>query len=110
MTAFLALLIAHSLADFLFQRRQVIEGKHHGRWPAWIEHGAIHLVCLVGAWLLFSSLPLLDVRVAIAFAVIVATHLAADWIKVRRGAGRPLTADVDVDLEGAGELELGWRE
>ena len=92
MTVFLALLIAHLLADFLFQRRQVIEGKRHGRWHAWFEHGAIHLVCLVGAWLLFSSLPLLDGRVAIAFAVIVATHLAADWIKVRRGAGRPLTA------------------
>ncbi len=92
MTAFTALLIAHLLADFLFQRREVIEGKHDGRWQAWAEHGVIHLICLVGAWLVFSAFPMLDGRVAIVFALIVATHLAADWIKVRWGAGRPLAA------------------
>ncbi len=65
---FLALLIAHLLADFVFQRRAVIAGKRDGNWGAWTEHGLVHLLCLVAAWLLFSPLPLLDGRVGIAFA------------------------------------------
>ncbi len=94
MTSFLALLIAHLLADFVFQRSSVIAGKHRRHWLAWAEHGAVHLICLLGAWLLFSPLPLLDYKVGIAFSVIIATHLLADWIKVRQGAAFPLAAFV----------------
>lgn len=94
MTVFLALLVAHLLGDFVLQRSAVIDGKHQGRWQSWIEHGMVHLVCLSGAWLLFSPLPLLDARVGIAFALIVVTHLLADWVKVRKGGARPVTAFV----------------
>lgn len=92
MTAFLALLIAHVLADFVFQRSSVIAGKQRCHWLAWAEHGAVHLICLLGSWLLFSPLPLLEYKVGIAFALIVATHLLADWIKVRYGSAYPLAA------------------
>ena len=92
MMVFLALLIAHLLGDFVVQRSSVVEGKHQGRWSAWTEHGAVHLICLVVAWLLFSPLPLLEGRVGIAFALIVTTHLAADWVKVRWGGSCPLAA------------------
>lgn len=91
---FLALLIAHLLGDFAFQRSSVIQGKQRGRWQSWIEHGGVHLVCLIGAWLLFSPLPLLDERVGIAFAWIVVTHLLLDWLKVRWGGARPIAAFV----------------
>jgi hypothetical protein len=94
MMVFVALLIAHLLGDFVLQRSAVVDGKHQGRWQSWVEHGAVHLICLLVAWLLFSSMPLLDYKVGIAFALIVATHLFADWVKVRRGAACPLAAFV----------------
>lgn len=94
MTVLMALLIAHLLADFVFQRTTVIQGKRTGRWQAWFEHGAVHLVCMVVAWLLFSPQPILDWQVAAAFGLILATHLPADWVKIRAGGARPLAAFV----------------
>ncbi len=91
---FLAFLVAHLLGDFVLQRSAVIHGKHQGRWQSWIEHGLVHLACLSGTWFLFSPLPLLDSRVGAAFAFIVLTHLLADWVKVRKGGARPVTAFV----------------
>lgn len=94
MMVFLALLVAHLLGDFVLQRSAVVDGKHRGRWQSWIEHGAVHFVCLIGAWLLFSPQPLLDGRVGIAFTLILLTHLLVDWIKVRKGGAWPVTAFV----------------
>lgn len=92
MMIFLSLLIAHLLGDFVLQRTAVIDGKRQGHWLAWIEHGGVHLICMAVVWLLLSPLPLLDARVGIAFPVIIATHLLADWVKVNWGRAYPLTA------------------
>lgn len=82
-----ALLLAHLAGDFLLQRQAVIIGRQQRRLGAYAEHGAIHLVCLTAAWWLFVPAPLLASAVWTAFAVIVVSHLAADFIKSTTGPG-----------------------
>ncbi len=91
MAVILSLLLAHLLGDFVFQREPVVAGKRAGRLAAFAEHGAVHLACLAGIWVLFAPTPIADPRVWLAFAAILATHLASDWVKSRI-ARRPLRA------------------
>lgn len=93
MAVILSLLLAHLLGDFVLQRQRVVDGKRAGRPGAFVEHGAVHLVCLAGVWQAFGPLPLTDPRVWAAFAAILITHLLSDWIK-SRVARRPLRAFV----------------
>jgi hypothetical protein len=125
-----ALLIAHATGDFLLQRRRVIDGKRSREWIAYAEHGGVHFGTLLVAWLLFAPLPLIGWGVAGAFAVILLTHLLADWIKETTAPGggpwtgpTPYLLDqffhvivivlVAAWLSGAGEvlasLASGWR-
>lgn len=91
MAVMLSLLLAHLLGDFVLQREPVVAGKRAGRLAAFAEHGAVHLACLAGVWVLFAPTPIADPRVWIAFAAILVTHLASDWIKSRLSR-RPLRA------------------
>jgi hypothetical protein len=43
---FLTVLLAHLLGDFPLQSSSMVRAKHQGI-PAYIEHGAIHLLVLV---------------------------------------------------------------
>lgn len=92
MAVILSLLVAHLLGDFLLQRESVVTGKAVGRVSAFVEHGAVHLLCLVGAWLAFSPLPLMTLEVWSAFAGIVGLHLASDWVKSTFKWSRPVLA------------------
>jgi hypothetical protein len=96
MTAFaeltVALLVAHAVGDFVLQRRRVIDGKRARAAAAYLEHGAVHLLALLIAWLLFAPLPLASWQAAAALTAIVLTHLMADWIKETTGPnGGPWT-------------------
>lgn len=109
MQVFLALLLAHLLGDFVFQRRAVIDAKRTHAWRAFAEHGAWHLVCLVAAWLLFAPVGIAAAPVALAFAIIVAGHLLLDWIKSRLGDRRATTAFLmDQAAHIALLLAVGW--
>lgn len=92
MQVLLALVIAHLVGDFVVQRRAVIDGKRAGHVPALLEHGAWHLVSLAVAWLLFAPAGLAAGSVALAFAVIVVSHLLVDWLKYRLGGSHELIA------------------
>jgi hypothetical protein len=83
----IALLIAHAAGDFVLQRRIVVAGKRRREWKAYLEHGAIHLVTLIVAWPLFAAASLPAANVAAAFAIILITHLACDWIKETTAPG-----------------------
>lgn len=90
MEVLLALVAAHLVGDFAVQRKAVIEGKREGRlWPL-LEHGAWHLACLAGAWLLFAPAGVSLVPVVVAFAGIVGLHLLIDLAKYRLPLNRPL--------------------
>jgi len=69
---FAALLLAHMLADFVFQTRYIVENKH--RLPVLVLHGAIVLA------LAQAALGRVDSWELVALA---ALHVATDWLKVR---------------------------
>lgn len=72
---FAALLLAHALADFVFQTRRMALGKR--RFPVLLLHGAIVLA------LAQIALGRFDSRELLALA---ALHMATDWLKARLAA------------------------
>ena len=82
-TAFLALYLAHLVTDFLLQSDRLVARKRHGSVPAYLEHGAIHLLAAV-LFLGFAAPGL--ARSPAYYACLVAltlAHLGIDWGKVR---------------------------
>ncbi len=92
MLIFLTLLLAHLAGDFLLQRPAVVQGKRAGHWPAWAEHGAVHLGALILSWWLIQPEAASWSLLALGFALIVGSHLLIDWCKLRFGTGHELAA------------------
>lgn len=86
-TILAAFILAHLAGDFVLQRQAVIDGRARRRPAAYLEHGFVHLLCLVVAWWLFVPAALLAWPVATAIVVIVVSHLTADWIKSTTAPG-----------------------
>ena len=78
--AFLALLLAHLLGDFLFQPEWMVRNKARDRWALFL-HGAIHYALALTCLLLFASIPLLSLRNQAVLLACVAIHMAIDALK-----------------------------
>lgn len=78
---FLALVVAHVLGDFLLQTGDMVQGKKDGEAAAYLWHGGIHLVCALGVLALFVPRTLTDWKLYPLLVLMVALHLAADFLK-----------------------------
>jgi hypothetical protein len=77
---FLALLLAHLLADFPLQSSAMVRAKK-ARWTACIQHGLIHYICALGCLLLFTAEPMRSLRLQGLLVLYVLAHIATDISK-----------------------------
>jgi len=74
---FLALLLAHLLADFPLQSSAMVRAKKARRTP-YIKHALTHYICALGCLLLFTAGPMRSLRVQGLLALYVLAHIATD--------------------------------
>lgn len=80
---FLALLLGHLLADFVFQSDGIVKKKLAGKWPGYLAHGLIHYctsLVLVGFLVKSSALSFKTNAVLLLLVVL---HLFLDMAKIR---------------------------
>lgn len=81
--AFLAIYVAHLLADFVFQTHRLVEQKKRGKFFAYFVHGLTHYlsaIILVSFFLAGSGLSLRTHAVILALTLV---HLLIDLAKIR---------------------------
>lgn len=85
---FLALYLAHVLADFLFQANSIVSGKKKGHWRSYLWHGLVYYGTTL-AIVIVTNPDWVGTRrfeyVVIALTVV---HMLLDWAKVRLTAAR----------------------
>jgi hypothetical protein len=74
---FLALLLAHLLADFPLQSSAMVRAKKTS-WKPCIKHGLTHYFCALGCLLLFTAEPMRSLRVQGLLVLYVLAHIATD--------------------------------
>jgi hypothetical protein len=77
---FLAILLAHLLADFPLQTDSIALGKKHHKLP-YLKHGAIHWAWLVALLMIFTRTPVWSVSVQMLIVAYIAFHLGQDFVK-----------------------------
>lgn len=86
----LSLLLAHLMADFVFQTTRLVEQKQRGKPFAYFLHGLIHYlsgICMVGLFIP-GSIMLSSTHVVIAALTVV--HLLIDLAKMQLAARKPI--------------------
>jgi hypothetical protein len=81
-TLFLALLLAHLVADFVLQRDAVATGKARGRWRSWAEHGAVQFLAYELAVATFTPVRVGSGGTHGWLLALVLVHLALDRAKL----------------------------
>ncbi len=79
-SAFLALLLAHLLGDFLLQPEWIARNKA-GRLLPMLLHGAVHGLLAWACLVFFGRLPFLSIRNQLVIVGYVVVHLAIDGLK-----------------------------
>ena len=80
---FLAILLAHLLADFPLQPDSIALGKKHRKLP-YFEHGAIHYIVLIALLTIFTATPVWSsVSVQLLIVAYIAFHIGLDFLKNR---------------------------
>lgn len=79
---FLAILLAHLLADFPLQTDSIALGKKNRKLP-YFKHGAIHFIVLIALLLIFTSTPLWSGPVQLLIVAYIAFHVGLDFLKNR---------------------------
>lgn len=109
----MALLLSHLLADFVLQRRVVVQGKGSRRWRSHAEHAVLHLAAAEGALAVFTSIDLgVPTTQGLLLAYVLA-HAVLDMLKAEaerreRTAGRWLPFVVDQLAHLGVILALAW--
>lgn len=111
---FLAVLLAHLLADFPLQSSRIVLGKRRG-FAAYLQHGLIHGVVLLGCLTLFAR-PWIQFSPGAVGALLLylGVHLAIDFLKQRLLSHHQWAADsvgtflVDQALHLGSILVLVW--
>ncbi len=88
-TTFMAILLAHSLGDFVLQSERMIAAKTRIR--GYVEHGLVHYALLAGS-LCFLSRDIFSIHIEILLLGYVSIHLVIDFVK-RTSISRKLVAD-----------------
>jgi hypothetical protein len=91
---FLALYLAHVLADFIFQSDSVVAAKKEGRWRSYLVHGLTHYGTILIVFLVTN--PRIIVawsfeRVVLALCLV---HVLVDWAKLGLTKARWIRDDV----------------
>lgn len=88
MRIFLAVLLAHLIADFLLQTDVMAAGKRTRKLP-YLQHGLLHLLVLLATLAIFTHLTLWSWRTQLLLLTYVVLHIGLDIMKSRlaRGTG-----------------------
>ena len=81
--AFLAIYLAHLLADFVFQTHRLVEQKRRGKFFAYFLHGLIHYLAAVILVSFFLAGSGLQLRTHLVLLVLTLVHLLIDMAKIR---------------------------
>lgn len=79
---FLAVLLAHLLADFPLQSEQMARGKGSRLLP-YLQHGTWHVITLIAALAIFTTTPVWTARILLVILVYIMLHLGVDLLKNR---------------------------
>ena len=109
---FLAILLAHLLADFPLQTDAMVAAKKNQKLP-FLKHGLLHFVTLLVVLALFTDVPLWSVRTVVLLAAYIVLHIVLDLGKsqvVRRKLARDSVwlFLLDQALHLAAILALTW--
>ena len=87
---FLAIYLAHLLADFVFQPQRLVEQKRRGNSAAYLLHGLIHYLsaAIVVGFLLRGSL--LSLRTHLVIVALTLAHLLIDLAKIELARKHPV--------------------
>jgi hypothetical protein len=77
---FLAILLAHLLADFPFQTDAMAAGKRHRKLP-YVQHGLLHFIALLAALAIFTHVSLWSLRTQSLCMAYIALHIGLDVMK-----------------------------
>jgi Protein of unknown function (DUF3307) len=83
--AFLCLLLAHLLTDFVFQTSRLVHKKKSGKLVGYLEHGAIHYLSAVVIAGFFIPGSVLSARFQLVVIGLTLVHLAIDFCKIALG-------------------------
>ena len=81
--AFLAVYLAHLLADFVFQPQRLVEQKRRGRPLAYFLHGLIHYFCAILLAGFFIPGAIVALRTHLVIAGLALMHLLIDFAKIQ---------------------------
>jgi hypothetical protein len=89
--AFLALYLAHLLADYVFQTRRLVEQKRRGKSAAYLLHGLIHYLSavIIAGFVLRGSL--FSLRTHLVIAALTLVHLLIDLAKIQLARKYPIS-------------------
>lgn len=82
LNTFLAILLAHLLADFPLQTDSIALGKKHRKLP-YLKHGAIHWIVLMVLLAIFTNTPVWSVSGQLLIVSYIAFHVGLDFLKNR---------------------------
>jgi hypothetical protein len=91
---FLALYLAHVLADFLFQSDRVVATKKVGRWRGYLTHGMTHYGAILAVVLLMNPRLLATWTFEGVVLALCLVHLLLDWAKLALVNARKIRDDV----------------
>lgn len=74
----LAMLLGHLLGDFVFQTERSVAGKQELRWSAYLRHGMVHYLAVVGCLATLASVPPVSWRTQRAVLILIVAHIAVD--------------------------------
>lgn len=81
--AFLSVLLAHLLADFLFQTSSLVRRKQLGNVSAYATHGLTHYLSAILLLWIFVPGSLFSPRIHLVVFVLTLAHLLIDYCKIR---------------------------
>ena len=79
---FLAIYLAHLLADFVFQTSRMVSNKHRGGWSGYLIHGVTHYVAVLGIVTLADPHRLSTISFQLLAVSLSLVHLLVDWAKI----------------------------
>jgi len=93
-TLFLALYLAHVLADFIFQSDSVVAAKKKGRWRSYLVHGVTHYVTILAVVLVINPRLVVTWTFEGVVLALCFVHLLLDWVKLALASARWIRDDV----------------
>jgi len=87
--AFLAIYLAHLLADFVFQTHRLVEQKRRGHYSAHLLHGLVHYLSAVIVAGFFLRGSIFSPRTHLVIAALALVHLLIDLAKMRLARNHP---------------------